>query len=603
MQKRVLIFASGSGSNFEAIIEYFRGDTSISFELLTDKEGAGAIERAKRLGVKYHYVKFADTCKFLTDRRGEFDLFVLAGYMRILPEDVLALGTFINIHPSLLPKYKGTHSIERAFEARESETGVSVHFVVPEVDSGEIIIQKAVSIERGMALETLEAAVHKVEHEIYPPVIEKILNKERKIKYNVLVYGSGGRENALAWKISQSPLLGKLFLALPNDGFSSLGEVIKFNDFEDLAKKSVAAGVNLAVIGPEDPLSKGIVDVFNAHGIKCIGANKKWAHLESSKKFAKEFMVKHGIPTAKYCTVNSPSEIDAALANFDKAPVLKADGLAAGKGVHLSADMSDARATLRDFLSGKYGEASSSVVVEETLTGEELSVISLYDGKTLLSFVGARDYKRLHDGQIGPNTGGMGAYCPVELTECENSDLQNYLSHLESALNKDDADFSGIIYSGLMLAPQGIRVLEYNMRFGDPETQPLLSHLDCDLLEVFIAATQKKLSGVNLKWKKGTTVGVVVASNGYPENPKKGCPIKGLTEAAQKNNTNVFYAGVKKTGGRLLSNGGRVLAICASGENIDKVRASIYKTIDEIDFSDKIFRTDIAQQALKAGKV
>lgn len=603
LRRKILIFASGSGSNFEAIIEYFRGDTSISFELLTDKEGAGAIEKAKRLGIKWTCVKFGETYDFLAARRGEFDLFVLAGYMRILPERVLTLGTFINIHPSLLPKYKGVNSIERAFEARESETGVSVHFVVPEVDSGEIIVQKVVPIEPGMTLEALETAVHKVEHEIYPPVIKELLSKECEMKYNVLVYGSGGRENALAWKISQSPLLGKLFLALPNDGFSSLGEEIKFSDFEDLAKKAVAAGINLAVIGPEDPLSRGIVDVFNAHGIKCIGANKKWARLESSKKFAKEFMVKHAIPTAKYCTISSLEEIDAALANFDEAPVLKADGLAAGKGVHLSTNMEDARATLRDFLGGKYGEASSSVVVEETLTGEELSVISIYDGQTLLSFVGARDYKRLHDGQIGPNTGGMGAYCPVELTGAENANLKEYLVQLEAALIKDGADFSGIIYSGIMLSPKGIRILEYNMRFGDPETQPLLSHLDCDLLEIFIAATQKRLSSVNLKWKEGSTVGVVVASSGYPENPKKGCTINGLAEAARKNGTNIFYAGVTKSGGQLLSSGGRVLTVCASGTDINKVRASIYKTIDEIDFSDKIFRTDIAVKAVGSAKV
>ncbi len=601
MQKKVLIFASGSGSNFEAIISYFRGDASISFELLTDKENAGVIKRAERLKVKWHYVKFIETYDFLKER--EYDLYVLAGYMRILPERVLALGTFVNIHPSILPKYKGINSIERAFEARESKTGVSVHFVVPEVDSGEIIVQKIVEIKSKMTLEELETAVHKIEHEIYPPVIKNLLNEEYKMKYNVLVYGSGARENALAWKLSESPLLNKLFLALPNDGFSGLGEKIAFSDFEDLAKKCVTKGVNLAVIGPEDPLSKGIVDVFNKYGIKCIGANKKWARLESSKKFAKEFMVKHGIPTAKYCSVNSLKEIDKALSNFDKAPVLKADGLAAGKGVHLSSDMHDAKSTLRDFLSGKYGEASSSVVIEETLTGEELSVISIFDGKTLLSFVGARDYKRLHDGQVGPNTGGMGAYCPVELTGSENTNLKEYLKQLEAALIKDSADFSGIIYSGLMLtnnktATGGIRVLEYNMRFGDPETQPLLAQLDCDLLEIFIAAIQKRLSDVTLKWKEGTTIGVVVASSGYPENPKKGCPISGLIEAAKKNGTNIFYAGVKKSGEYLLSNGGRVFTVCASGKDTDRVRASIYKTIDEIDFSDKIFRTDIAIQAL-----
>lgn len=414
-------------------------------------------------------------------------------------------------------------------------------------------------------------------------------------KYNVLVYGSGGRENALAWKISQSPLLGKLFLALPNDGFKNLGEEIKFDDFEDLAKKCKENGVDLAVIGPEDPLSKGIVDIFNGYGIKCIGANKKWAQLESSKKYAKEFMVKHDIPTAKYISVNSKDEIEKTLAQFTTPPVLKADGLAAGKGVHLSSDMEDAKNTLKDFLSGKYGEASSSVVVEELLEGEELSIISVFDGETLLSFVPARDYKRLYDGQVGPNTGGMGAYCPVQIADEQKLDLKNYLSKLEKAFKEEYADFVGIVYSGLMLTSQGIKVLEYNMRFGDPETQPLMYHLDCDILEIFIKASEKKLSEVQLKWKSGTTIAVVVASNGYPENPKKGCEIRNLKEASQKFCTEIFYAGVKKEGEKLLSNGGRVLAICANGDDKEEVRGKIYKTIEEIDFSDKIYRNDIGR--------
>lgn len=445
--------------------------------------------------------------------------------------------------------------------------------------------------------------------------------------YNVLIYGSGGRENALAWKVSQSPLVNKLFLALPNDGFKNLGEEIIFSDFEDLAQKCVEKEINLAVIGPEDPLSKGIVDVFNKYGIKCIGANKKWAQLESSKKYAKEFMIKHDIPTAKYFFINaenSPSpqpspprgegearangrvgtlphqqEIDEILANFSAPPVLKADGLAAGKGVHLSSDFEDAKITLEEFLGGKYGSASSSVVVEELLEGEELSVIAIFDGETLLPLETARDYKRLYNGQKGPNTGGMGAYCPVELTEAQQIDLKNYLSKLESALKSEKADFTGIIYSGLMLTPDGIKVLEYNMRFGDPETQPLMYHLDCDLLEVFVKATEKKLSDVNLQWKNGTTIAVVVASEGYPENPKKGCEINGLQEACEKYDTQVFYAGVKKDNGKLLSNGGRVLAICANGEDSQKVREKIYKTIEEIDFSDKIYRTDICELAIK----
>lgn len=412
-------------------------------------------------------------------------------------------------------------------------------------------------------------------------------------KYNVLVYGSGARENALAFKISRSLILNKLFLALPNDGFKNLGEEIKFSDFEDLAKKCLKNKIDLVVVGPEDPLSKGIVDVLNSHGIKCIGANKKWAKLESSKKYAKEFMYKHAIPTAKYFVVNSENEIDKVLSRFDTPPVLKADGLAAGKGVHLSVDMIDAKRTLKEFLGGKYGSASSSVVVEEKLEGEELSVIAIFDGGTLLPFVSARDYKRLKEGQKGPNTGGMGAYCPVEITSEQQNDLHNYLLKLENALKSEKADFVGIIYSGLMLTKDGIKVLEYNMRFGDPETQPLMCHLDSDILEIFISAAEKKLSQVRLKWKNGTTICVVIAAQGYPENPKKGCEILNLEKASGINNTQIFYAGVKIKDAKLLSNGGRVLSVCASGKDINRVRGSIYKTIEEIDFSDKMFRTDI----------
>lgn len=415
-------------------------------------------------------------------------------------------------------------------------------------------------------------------------------------KYNVLVYGSGGRENALAWKIAQSPLLNKLFLVLPNDGFKNLGEEIDFSDFDDLAQKCVENKIDLAVIGPEDPLSKGIVNILNAKGIKCIGANKKWAQLENSKKYAKEFMNKHNIPTAKYHVINAIDEIQNTLVQFSHPPVLKADGLAAGKGVHLSQTMDEAKQVLNEFLSGKYGEASSSVVVEEFLEGEELSLISIFDGETLLPLETARDYKRLLNEQTGPNTGGMGAYCPVRLSEKQKNDLQEYLKKLETALREEKADFVGIVYSGLMLTEDGIKVLEYNMRFGDPETQPLMYHLESDILEIFIKASEKKLSQVKLQWKSGTTIAVVVAADGYPENPKKGCEINGLDEACKNNKTQVFYAGVKLDDTRLLSNGGRVLAICNNGDDTGKVRDKIYKTIDEIDFSDKIYRTDICRE-------
>ncbi len=416
------------------------------------------------------------------------------------------------------------------------------------------------------------------------------------MKYNVLIYGSGGREHALADKILQSPLLNKLFLTLPNDGFKTLGEEITFINFEDLAKKCVQKSIDLVVIGPEAPLNQGIVDILNNFGINCIGVNKKWAQLESSKKFAKEFMIKHDIPTAKYYVVNSKEEIDSILSEFISPPVLKADGLAAGKGVHLSADMYDAKRTLEKFLDGKYGDASSCVVVEEKLEGDELSIISIFDGKKLLPFIPARDYKRLYDGQLGPNTGGMGAYCPVVLSNVQKNDLNKYLEKLEKALIKENANFSGIIYSGLMLTKDGIKVLEYNMRFGDPETQPLMCHLNSDLLEIFIMATQKKLSQVSLNWKDGITIAVVVASKGYPEKPKTGCLISGLRELSENYKAKIFYAGVKVNEDNLMiSEGGRVFAVCKTGESIDLIRGDIYSIINKIDFKDKIYRTDIAE--------
>lgn len=426
-------------------------------------------------------------------------------------------------------------------------------------------------------------------------------------KFNVLVYGSGAREHGLVDKILQSPLLGKLFLALPNDGFKYLGEEIIFSDFEDLAQKCVQNAIDLVVIGPEAPLAKGIVDIFQAQGIKCIGTNKFWTQLESSKKFAKEFMGKYDIETAKYLVMDDAFDVrllqshltptlspqgrgSSSLNHFESPPVIKADGLAAGKGVHISKSFEDAQNCIEEFLSGKFGEASKTVIVEEKLQGEELSLISLFDGETLLPFIPARDYKKLLDNDKGPNTGGMGAYCPIKLTSQEENDLADYLKKLETALKSEKADFCGVIYSGLILTNKGIKVLEFNMRFGDPETQALLMHLDSDLLEIFIKMTQKKLSEVKLKWKKGTSVCIVIAADGYPVNPKIGKEIK---IGNYDKDIKIFYAGVKNKNGKLFSSGGRILSVCNTSENIKHAREKVYNSINQINLKDKIFRSDI----------
>ncbi|OGI04712.1 MAG: phosphoribosylamine--glycine ligase [Candidatus Melainabacteria bacterium GWF2_37_15] len=412
----------------------------------------------------------------------------------------------------------------------------------------------------------------------------------------VLIYGGGAREHALAWKIKQSPLLEKLYLYKPNDGFAALGEVINAENNETLAKISKEKNIDLLVVGPEDPLVAGIVDEFKKVGIPAIGADKKWAMLEGSKAYAKEFMQRNNIPTAKYEAISSKKDLYSVLEKFTIPVVLKADGLAAGKGVYIATSRIDAEMTLKEFLEGKFGEASGKVIVEEFLEGPEISLISLWDGNTLLPFIPARDYKKLNDGNQGPNTGGMGAYCPVSLTADEYKNIEEYLKKLEQALKNEQADFTGVIYSGLILTPQGIKVLEYNMRFGDPETQPLLMHLDSDLLKVFKMAVNKELDKVDLKWKKGQSFCVVVAADGYPENPKKGGAITNVEQIIQNHGVNVFFAGVKKEGNNLVASGGRVLSICQSGPCAQKY---IYDALLELDFSDKVYRKDIGEVSLQ----
>ncbi len=580
--KKILVFASGNGSNFQAIAEHLI-PLGIKMELLTDKEGCYACQRAEKLGVKTHFVPFKQTEEFLKSLKDDgYDLYVLAGYMRILPPEVIKDRVFVNIHPSLLPKYKGMDAIKQAFDAGEAECGVSVHYVNEEVDAGEIIEQRSIKV--CASLEETESAIHKLEHEMYPFIIEKLL-KSVNAKVNVLVVGSGGRENALAWKISQSPLLNKLYLAGANDGFKNLGETIEYGGFEELAQTAVSKNIKLAVVGPELPLSQGIADVLQKYEIKCIGATKKWATLESSKAFAKEFMNKHDIPTAKYELIRDVSQIDSVLAKFDTPPVLKADGLAAGKGVYLPVSFEDAKVELKNFLGGKYGDASKSVVVEEFLQGDELSVISLFDGKKIRTFMPARDYKRLKDNNEGPNTGGMGSFCPVAISDFHQNKVDEYLVKLENALLADKADFCGLVYSGLMLTKTDVKVLEYNMRFGDPETQAIMTHLKSDLLEVFLD------DDAQLEWNDGTSICVILASEGYPENPQKGFEITGVEEAEKAFGVKVFYAGVKDENGadgnKLVSNGGRVLCVCG------RDRKNVYAACEKINFHGKIFRTDI----------
>jgi len=639
--KKVLIFASGNGSNFEAIVKHFynKGFRSVQFELLVDNKDSYAVKRAKNLNIPHFYVKFEDLYEFLKPR--EYDLYVLAGYMRILPEKILNLGTlsgsstkktgvssqenkFINIHPSLLPEFKGKNAIKRAYDRGVKKTGVTVHFVEKNVDSGKIIAQKEISTE-GKTLEALEKAIHEIEHKIYPEIVENLLFKK-----NVLLFGGGAREHAIALKLLESPFLNRLYLLNPNDGFKNLGKVIEYKktenpaaDYAALAKKARSLNIDLLVVGPENPLFDGITDIFQKEGIKVIGANKKWAALEGSKSFAKVFMAKNGIKTADYKVLDDKSQIKQALEYFKQAkdcipPVIKADGAALGKGVSLPETFKEAEFEAENFLNGKFGKASKKIVVEERLFGKEISLLSLWDGKNLLSFPPACDYKRLLDNNKGSNTGGMGSYAPSKITEEEKKHLNTYLETLKTALIKENADFKGIIYSGLILAKNSVYVLEYNMRFGDPETQVLLELLDTsrgvDLLDIFIKMSEGRLCEADLKFARKEAYCLVLASSGYPENPKKGAVIKNL-DSAENTGCKIFFAGVKSAGFspepglqsnhkvkretnskyNYITNGGRVLNIVKSAPNGILALNDIYKTATSIDFDGKIYRKDIGK--------
>lgn len=414
----------------------------------------------------------------------------------------------------------------------------------------------------------------------------------------VLVVGSGAREHALSWAIAGSPLADALYAAPGNAGIAEEARCVPISatDINGLVRFAKAERIELVVVGPEAPLVSGLVDALEKEGVKAFGPNAAAAALEGSKAFAKDLCARAGIATAAYRRFREASAAKAYIAERGAPIVVKADGLAAGKGVTVAFDCETAFAAVdAALLERRFGEAGAEIVVEEFLVGEEASFFALSDGENALPLVAIRDSKRLEDGDKGPNTGGMGAFSPVSGfgAALEGRVMEEIVLPTLKAMREADRPYKGLLYAGLMLTEAGPKLLEFNVRFGDPETQVLMMRLKSDLLPALLAARDGVLKTVDLRWREEAAICVVMAAKGYPDAPKKGGAIRGLEEAAADPAVKIFHAATRREGDRLLADGGRVLSVTACAGTLDAARQSVYAAIDRIDWPDGFCRRDI----------
>lgn len=422
---------------------------------------------------------------------------------------------------------------------------------------------------------------------------------------NVLVIGSGGREHALAWKLSQSTSVQEIFCAPGNAGTAQVGHNVNVNpiDSQAIIDFTAKTDVSLVVIGPEAPLVAGVADELRGAGIDVFGPNRSGAMLEGSKSFAKKLMHEAGIPTGQASMFTDQQAAVDYLGTIHFPVVIKADGLAAGKGVFIVADQAEAEAALDDcFGNRRFGSAGDLVLIEEFLIGEEASVLAFTDGSAVLPMTPAQDYKRIHDDDQGPNTGGMGSYSPVPAVDSRMFDriVAEIIEPTVSSMSQAGIDFRGVIYAGIIMTDMGPKVLEFNARFGDPETQAILPRLDSDLGEIMMATARKELSGMELRWSDKVCVSVVLASGGYPGEYQSGLPIIGLEAAQTVDGITVFHAGTALRDGQVVTDGGRVLNVSSLGADYQQARDQAYAAIDKIGFNGMQFRRDIAERACKA---
>lgn len=415
----------------------------------------------------------------------------------------------------------------------------------------------------------------------------------------ILVVGGGGREHAIVWKLSQSPKVDKLYCAPGNGGIAALAECIdiKATDLAGVTAFAMENAVDLVVVAPDDPLAAGMVDALEQAGIRAFGPRKAAAELEASKAFAKELMKKYSIPTAGYAVFDNSAQALEYVGQCSFPTVVKADGLALGKGVVIANTLEEATSAIKDMMDNKvFGEAGRRIIIEEFMTGPEVSVLAFTDGKTVIPMVSSQDHKRAYDHDLGPNTGGMGTFSPSRIY---TSDIAAYcMEHIYiptiRAMESEGRTFQGVLYFGLMLTEQGPRVLEYNARFGDPETQVVLPRLQTDLLDIFLATIEQRLDRMNVEWNDNAAVCVILASGGYPGRYATGYAISGLDTPEE--DIMVFHAGTRKENDSCVTAGGRVLGVTAVADTLDRAIERSYAAVQKIHFQDMHYRRDIGRK-------
>ena len=412
----------------------------------------------------------------------------------------------------------------------------------------------------------------------------------------ILVVGGGGREHAICWKLSNEKNVEKIYCAPGNPGIAEVAECVNIgdSDIDKLAKFAKENEIDITVVGPEVPLVMGITDVFESQGLKVFGPNKKCARLEGSKAFSKDFMTRHNLPTAKYKEYTNIDKAIDDIDDFGYPVVIKADGLAAGKGVIISENREDAIKTLKEMMNDKkFGTAGEKIVIEEFLSGIETSILAFVDNETIIPMVSAKDHKKVNDGETGLNTGGMGTFSPSEIYTYELSKeiKENILDKTLKGFQEDNLDFKGILFVGLMITKDGPKILEYNVRFGDPETQSVLFRLETDLSEIISAVINNKLKDIDIKYSDDSAICVMLTSGGYPESYEKGKLITGLDNLDK--DIVVFHSGTKLLDNKLVTNGGRVISITAKGKTVKEAGKKVYENIKKINFEGMYYRTDI----------